>query len=347
MKNTKLFFLLSIFVSSFFLSQVRKQPLEIKSKTDFTHSSTKSVFPETLLGYKRKLLVSYDEKNYNIGSSYELKEGKKTSIISVYLYPAEVSNENLREQYASFTVAIDRNSQNKPVLKPEMIQLKSENAIVNGIMTVFPYQTLLPDFFKGVKTQDHQSLLSVYDAGKWNIKFRVTSEFEDSDRLRVIERSLVDYFKPIAIAEAFSLKNSGTPDIVISKTAQRDSLMLKSTIAEAEAKKNWLGENKTEAELMLGLSDFEMDSHVFALKEKLNFYKENKGKLEETEPTRKYFESLELIFDNGFMEDYIFKKSFGVVKYPEGESRRAVYNEFIQKHEIPEEVDELLFKIYF
>ena len=347
MKITKLFFLLTFFVSSFFLSQVRKQPLEIKLKTDFTHSFTKTIFPETLLGYKRKYLVSYDEKNYNIGSSYELKVGKKLSVISVYIYPAEVSNENLREQYGAFTVAIDRKSQNKPVLKPEMVQLQSDNAIVNGIMTVFPYQTLEPDFFKGVKTQNNQSLLSVYDAGKWNIKFRVTSEFEDTDRLRALEKSLVEYFKPMAIAESFSLKNSGSPNIVISQTAQRDSLMLKSTIVEAEAKKNWLGENKKDKELMMGLSDFEIDSHVFSLTEKLKFYQENKDKLKETELTKKYFDNLQLIVDNGFLKDYIYKKNFGVVIYQEGESRRVLYNEFLLKHEIPEEVDEMLYKIYF
>jgi hypothetical protein len=85
--------------------------------------------------------------------------------------------------------------------------------------------------------------------------------------------------------------------------------MLKLTIVEAQAKKNWLGENKKDLELMMGLSDFEIDSHVFSLTEKLKFYQENKDKLEEAEITKKYFENPQLIFDNGFLKDYIYKKT--------------------------------------
>ncbi|MGV8914277.1 MAG: hypothetical protein ACOH1X_02385 [Kaistella sp.] len=349
MKNFSWNFLIVIFLlcSGFFPGQNRNGSTEIKSKTDYTHQKSKVVFPQTLLGFTRERLVAYSENFSDIGATYKLKIGKKLTTMSIYVYPADVSNENLREQFLSFNTVVNRNGLQEQVLKPEFIKIPSEKVIINGIKTVFDYNLMMPDFMKGQKEQINKSLFSVYDCGKWNIKFRITSESYDEARLEDVEKLLLVAFNPLKIAEENKLPESDAPNIVISKTAQRDSLMLQSTIVEAQAKIKWLGENKPAAELLTGLSDFELASHEFAIGEKLKFYAENKGKLDSSPDTDFYFTNLQNITDNGYLKDFIYDQTYGVVIYSEGESRKQKYLDYLKTYNITEEFREMMYKIYY
>lgn len=323
------------------------QPLEIKSSKDYIHPGTKVVFPTTLLGFKRKRIIAYDKSYKNIGASYELKVDKKPTAISIYIYPAEISNENLREQFFAFNAAVQQNSPNLEYLKPQLIKLSSEKSTVNGILSTFDYDLIVPDFFKGQREQNNKSLFSVYDCGKWNIKFRITSEGENEARLLQIEKLVVTAFDPAKIAEENLINIGSKPSIEISKTAQRDSLMLKSTIAEAEAKVDWFAKNKTEGELSTGLSDFEIESHEFAMAEKLKFFVENKEKLESSPETNEYFKSLQTIAEKGYLKDFIYDQALGIINYPEGESRRKEYKIFTENNSFPVNLTEQLYRIYY
>ncbi|TDX86240.1 hypothetical protein [Epilithonimonas xixisoli] len=340
------FLFLLVLIYNFCFSQQRNQPLEIKSNTDFTHK-TGVKFPKEWNGFKRDRLVSYDTNNYNIGATYYFKANKKVTNISIYIYPAEVSNENLRDQFLSFKTIVNRNATNHPEISPEFVILKSEKVIVNGVKSYFDYNIIVPDFMKGQKDQNNKSLFSVYDCGKWNVKFRVSVENGDFERVKQLENALMVSFEPIIIAEKYLLESGENAKILVSKTAQRDSLMLKSTIEEAETKKEWLNTNKSVAELSSGFSDFEIESSIDAIQQKLKFYNENKDKITGSEETKKYFDNLQKIIDNGFLKDFIYSQTFGVVIYPEGENRKSLFNDFINQNNIPEDIIELMYKIYY
>lgn len=341
----KLLFLF-ILIHSFCVSQQRNQPLEIKSNTDFMHK-TGVVFPKEWNGFKRDRLVSYDEKNNNIGVTYYFKANKLVTNVSIYIYPADVSNDNLRDQFLAFKTVVNRNATNHPEIFREFIKLKSEKVIVNGLKSYFDYNIIVPDFMKGQKDQNNKSLFSVYDCGKWNVKFRVSVENGDFERVKQLENALLASFEPIKIAEKYQIEDGKNAKIIISKTAQRDSLMLKSTIVEAETKKEWLNNNKSIAELSSGFSDFEIESFTEAIKNKIKFYNENKDAIAGSEVTKNYFENLQKIVDNGFLKDYIYAQTFGIVIYPEGEDRKNTYDAFINQNNIPEDISELLYQIYY
>lgn len=341
----KLLFLF-ILIYNFCSSQQRNQPVEIKTSSDYTHT-TGVIFPKEWNGFKRDRLVSYDTKNYNVGVTYYFKANKKITNISIYIYPAEVSNENLRDQFLSFKEVVNRNATNHPEISPEFVKLKSEKVIVNGLKSYFDYNIIVPDFMKGQKDQNNKSLFSVYDCGKWNVKFRISVENGDFERVKQLENAVMASFEPIKIAEKYQLEGGKNAEILISKTAQRDSLMLKSTIEEAEAKKEWLNANKSAEELSAGFSDFEIESYISAIQQKLKFYNDNKDKIIGNEKTKIYFESLQKIIENGFLKDFIYSQTFGVIIYPDGENRKNLYSDFIKQNNIPEDIIELMYRIYY
>ncbi|MBW8361821.1 MAG: hypothetical protein K0M56_06480 [Kaistella sp.] len=348
MKTILVRFLMGILLASSVLhyGQGTFEPVEIQSSTDYIHQKTKVVFPKTLHGFKRSRVVVYDQNRSNVGSSYKMKIDKKLTTVSVYLYPAEVSNDNLRDQFLAFNIAVNRNATNEQALKPELVKINSGTVILNGIITVFDYNLIVPDFMKGQKEQSNKSLFSLYDCGKWNIKIRITSENQNQEKLLQLEKLFLASFNPTKIAEDHRITGRKRPNIIISKTAQSDSLLLKSTIAEANAKIDWLDKNKSAAELSTGLSDFEMESQEFAIAEKIKFYKENKDKLSGSPETTAYFEDLQKIIDNGHLKDLIWTLTGGVVDFPEGAARKHRYDEFVKQNNIARKVEEIMYRVY-
>ncbi|TXF75905.1 hypothetical protein [Chryseobacterium sp.] len=112
--------------SVFYRAQEKFEAVEIKSNADYIHSKTKVIFPKILHGFKRSRIVGYDQKHTNIGSTYKLKIDKKLTTVSLYIYPAEISNDNLRDQFLAFNTVVNRNATNEEALKPEFVKIKSE-----------------------------------------------------------------------------------------------------------------------------------------------------------------------------------------------------------------------------
>ena len=342
----KLLFFLIIPLLSF--SQMREKPVLFPHKGDYIHVFSKFSFPESWRGFNREELVSYDQKNYNIGSTYLLKEGKKiVAKINIYIYPSEATNENLREQFNAFKIVVNRNATNAPNLIPEFVKLKSDKIVVSGIRSSFDYNIMIPDFFKGQKEQKNSSMFSLYDCGLWNIKFRMTSEKYDATKLKEFEQSFVNSFKLLEIADNNAFDNKTKVNIVISKTAQRDSLMLKSIITEAEAKKEWLSKNKSINELSSGVNDFDIEASVYALEELVKFYETNKDKWTATDETKQYLEEISRIVKSNKIKDFVYDRTEGVVIYDEGEKNKSDYYDFKLKSDINEATKELMYKIYY
>lgn len=338
--------ILLLLIPLFSLAQLRKNPVELKTDLDFTHIS-KFVFPSKWKDFKRTKVVSYDEKNYNIGVSYSLKEGKKNTTVSIYIYPSDASNENLREQFLSFREVINTNAQNHSKLNPEFVKLNSEHYIISGIRSTFDYDILIPDFFKGQKIQKNKSIISIYDCGIFNVKFRMTSDALQESQLKMYENNFTEDFNISSLAERYPFDNDTKINLIISKTAQRDSLMIKSIITEAEAKKAWLTKNKSEKEFPTGINDFEIDSHVFALEELVKFYETNKNKWEASKETIKFLDEITKIVKENKTKDFIYEKTEGIIIYPDGENNINSYIDFKNKNNISEASKELMYKIAY
>lgn len=63
--------------------------------------------------------------------------------------------------------------------------------------------------------------------------------------------------------------------------------------------------------------------------------------------TKKYFEEMTRIAENGRLKDHIYEKYHGVIDYPEGEARKADYIQFKIDKNISEDTNEIFYKIFY
>ena len=63
--------ILLIFITGYAFGQERSSPKLIKSKGDFTHSETGTIFPEQVEDYPRKGIYSFTKQDNDIEVTYE------------------------------------------------------------------------------------------------------------------------------------------------------------------------------------------------------------------------------------------------------------------------------------
>lgn len=348
MFRKNLFFLLC-FISVIVPSQQNQKPVDLKIKEDFTHQWTKTVFPKLWAGFEREVVRTFDSKNQNMAISYVQKHSKKSkTVLTVYIYPkSEINNQTLRDEFLSYLVAINKNSQSYVEMKPLFGQLSNDKLNVHYIYSLFKNSIVEADFFKGIRPVEKNSLLSIYESGGWTFKIRISSDEMTNEQLTGLKQKTENYFNVLDIAAIKTLPVNDTPDVLLSPVVKRDSMMTKATIAAAEAKIGWLKNNSDIKDIMVGFNDMKIQSEVYATEKMLEFYKTNKNNWEMTPETQKYFDDIILISDNKKIKNYIYDKYMGVIDYPEGETHKKSYFQFKTDHKISKELDEIYFKLFY
>lgn len=348
MIKKNLFFALS-FIFSVFFSQDRKQPVDLKITSDFTHPATKIIFPMLWSGFQRQAIYSYDMKNRHISVSYVQQLSKKSkSLVTIYLYPKNsIDNQLLRDEFYTYNYALNQNSKDYVKLKPSFGSLSNENVRVNYIYSIFQNSMGERDFFKGVKYVDKNSLLSIYECGGWTFKIRATSDEMSNDQLKELKDKVENYFGVLNVASIKTLPIENVPDIVLSSSVKRDSMMMHSTTEAAKAKIVWLGKNLEKKEILTGFSDMKIDSEVYAAEKMLEYFKAHEKEWPLNDDTKKYFADMTVIAENGKLKDYIYDKYKGLIDYPEGETQQESYARFKADHNISKSFNEILYKIFY
>jgi len=337
------------FISVIIFSQQNQKPVDLKVKEDFTHQWTKTVFPKLWAGFKRETVRSYDSKNKNMGISYVQKQSKKNkTVLTIYIYPKnEINNQTLRDEFLSYWVAINRNSQTHVEMKPLFGKISNDKLNVHYIYSLFKNSMVEADFFNGVRPVEKNSLLAIYESGGWTFKIRISSDEMSNEQLMDLKQKTENYFSVLDIAATKTLPVNDSPDILLSPVVKRDSMMTKATLVAAEAKIDWLKNNSDIKDIMTGFNDMQIESEVYATEKMLEFYKANKNNWEQTSETKKYFEDLIVISDNKLTKHYIYDKNMGVIDYPEGETYKTSYAEFKKNHKISDELDIIYFKLFY
>lgn len=348
MFKKNLFFVLC-FVSSFFLSQQNQKPVDLKVKEDFTHQWTKTVFPKLWAGFEREVVRTFDSKNQNMAISYVQKHSKKSkTVLTVYVYPKnEINNQTLRDEFLSYLVAINKNSQSYVEMKPLFGKLSNDKLNVHYIYSLFKNSIVEADFFKGIRPVEKNSLLSIYESGGWTFKIRISSDEMTNEQLTGLKQKTENYFNVLDIAAIKTLPVNDSPDVLLSPVVKRDSMMAKATIAAAEAKIEWMKNNSDIKDILTGFNDMKIESEVYATEKMLEFYKTNKNNWEMTPETQKYFDDMILISDNKQIKNYIYDKYMGIIDYHEGETHKKSYFQFKTDHKISKELDEIYFKLFY
>ncbi len=343
-----LFIILSLFFTLFF-SQKRKEATVLPIKGDFTHPSTSVIFPTLWSGFQRESIHSYDLQNKHIVVSYvQQKDKKNKTVFTLYLYPkSSTDNQLLRDEFSSYEYVLNQNSNKSVDLKPSFDSASNDNIKVNYIYSVFDQSMGERDFFKGVKYTNKKSLLSIYECGGWGFKIRISSDDMTHDQLREIKDKAESYFELLQVATKNTLPINKAPDIILSPVVKRDSMMIHSTIAAAQAKIEWLGTNLEKRELLTGFNDMNIDSEVYAIEKMLEFYKKHEKDWPMHEDTKKYFDEMIRIADNKRVKDHIYEKYNRLINYDQGAARKEEYIQFKIDKNISENTNEILYKIYY
>ncbi|BEV05324.1 hypothetical protein [Chryseobacterium gambrini] len=345
-KYIQLLFLCSITIV---FSQKRQQSLELKVKGDYKHEATQTLFPELWSGFQRESITSYDAAETNVGVSYIQKTSKKNkTVLTIYIYPKKyIDNQLLRDEFYNYDYALNQNSNDHLEIKPLFGTLSNENLKVGFVYALFNNAMGQQDFFNGVKYINKNSLLSIYECGGWTFKTRVSSDDMTKDQLKDLKDKVENYFGILDLASIKTLPIHKVPDIILSSSVKRDSMMTKAITEAAQAKIVWLSKNLEKKEILTGFHDMKIDSEIYSIEKMLEFYKTHENDWKMNPDTKKYFEEMTRIAENGRLKDHIYEKYHGLIDYPEGEARKADYIQFKIDKNISEDTNEIFYKIFY
>ncbi|REC73536.1 hypothetical protein DRF60_19370 [Chryseobacterium elymi] len=124
-------------------------------------------------------------------------------------------------------------------------------------------------------------------------------------------------------------------------------MMINSTIAAAQAKIEWLGTHLEKKELLTGFCDMNIESETFAIEKMIEFYKTHEKDWAMDRDTKKYFDEMIRIADNGKIKDHIYEKYNRLINYEQGAARKDDYIQFKIDKNISEDTNQILYKIFY
>lgn len=336
-------------ISAFAFCQKKSQPTELKIKGDYTHPATKTVLPELWSGFQRQSVVSYNAAGTNVGISYIRQSSKKNkTVLTLYIYPKKyIDNQMLRDEFYSYDYALNQNSNTNVEIKPSFGTLSGDSLKVSYIYSVFRNALGQQDFFNGVKYVNKNSLLSIYECGGWTFKIRASSDDMTPEQLKGLKNKAENYFGVLQIASVKPLPITKVPDIVLSASVKRDSMIVHAVSEAAKAKIVYLSKNLDKKEVLTGFHDTKIDSEVYALEKMLEYYQSHEKDWQLHPDTKKYFDEMTRIAQNGRLKDHIYEMYHGLVDYSTDEKGTADYIQFKTDKNISENTNEIFYKIFY
>lgn len=290
MNNNLILLLLSLFTINLGTSSPIYQTSELDVDGDYVHNSTQMVFPKIIAEFNRTNITSFDESTTNIGVSYETKNAN----ITLYIYPAEVAH-------------ADR-------LMQEFYKSLQSIATVSGKeveATQYPFEYSHKGYtFVGLGAEigkndiSKKSLLTVFECGKWFLKYRITSNQSDFSALKLLRDTLIKYFSPVDIVQRYPLKQKA--DIIFAPAILKDSLMMYSVMKSAFKHSAWVLHNVDSLQRCSGFPGLYLGEYTASLQAMVEGYK-NRNKFGGPRDTHfiEYIATLSRIIDNGYLNEFV------------------------------------------
>ena len=307
-------FIFLIVPFTFVCGQARMQPKKITAKENYTHSSTKMIFPKTLFGeYQRESIYSFDRKNQNIGVSYGKNQNGVRTMFSLYLYPAGGGYEGrLRQEYQKSMQSVVATTKKGLHATQHAIQHKGEKYICNGFEAIFTTEN------------NDLSQLSIFESGTWFYKIRITSSQTDTTLLSDLKTKILQIYDPTVLTDLTLLDEKVS--VYYSKAAFRDSILLGSAMGSALEKIDWIMENVDEKERATGIPDLYLNFHVEGLKAFMEF--QHRFDFGKSDFTKNYLKELQLISDADFLNEFVMEQFGMILIIPE--NTPAKYDEYLK-----------------
>ncbi|HEX8314271.1 MAG TPA: hypothetical protein VF609_04730, partial [Flavisolibacter sp.] len=229
-----------VLANLFAVGQERSSPKLIKSKGDYTHTSTGTIFSEQIEGYTRKSIYSFTKQDDNIEVTYESAE--KTSV-AIKVYPAGDGTEGrLRNEYLKSLQAIS-NAVNKTIgFEQGPVRRVGAKYICNGFRAASNWRS------NGENTR-----LVLYECGAWFLSVQITSKGLDSSDIEAVENSVLNRYDPTRLTELkpLNLKSDFIVAPALGKDRERAKYILKGGFKKLE----WANNNVSENERVSGFPD--------------------------------------------------------------------------------------------
>lgn len=232
------------------MGQNRDSPKLLKSKGNYDHTSTATVFPKRIENYSRKSVFSFTKKNDDIEVIYESPE--KTAL-AISIYPAgDGAEDRLRNEYLK-SLSIILNTANKAIaLEQNPVQKIGAKYISNGFKAV-------------LNLKEEITQMALYECGAWFLKIRITSKNLDSSRIEEWEEKVLNKYDPTKLTEVkpLDLKSDFIASPELGKDRERAKYILKNGFKKLE----WANKNVCGNERASGFPDLYLNMHIAAYKE--------------------------------------------------------------------------------
>lgn len=288
-----------ILINLYAAAQERSSPKLIRSKDNFTHTLTGTVFPEQIIDYPRKSIYSFTKQDDNIEVTYESPE--KASV-TIKLYPAGDGTEGrLRNEYLKSLQSIS-NAVNKTIdFDQYPVRKTGATFICNGFKAVSNGKS------KGENTQ-----LALYECGAWFLRVQITSKGLDSSGIKALEDSVLNRYDPTRLTalKPLNLKS----DFIVAPGLGKDRVRAKYILQSGFKKLEWVNNNIPENERVSGFPDLYLNMHIAAFKE-LAACKD-----EQYTPDNhiaKFISGINKVIEAGYLPEFIMKQYSMVMIVPD------------------------------
>lgn len=298
--------------------QERKSPQLIKSKGDYTHSSTEMIFPEQMEDYQRKAIYSFTKQDDNIEVTYEKPE---MTTVAIKIYPAGDGVEGrLRNEYLRTLQTISNETNRTIGFEQGPLRRVGDTYICNGFSAV-----------SRLKSKNKITDLILYECGAWFLRITITSKDLDSSHIVDLEEKILNKFDPTKLTELnpLNLKSDFIVAPALGKDRDRAKYILKSGLKKLE----WANTNVPENERVSGFPDLYLNMHIEAFKEFAEC------KVEDYKPDNdiaKLIEDVNLVIKAGYLPEFIMKQYSMVMIVPDNmKFDFEGYKKFVKEHNNP------------
>ena len=274
---------------------------EISYRGEYYHNQTMVAFPQSIEGFMRGSITSFNKDNTNIGVSYYANNSLQDPHITIYIYPAPVAMEyRIRDEYFNSIHSISNYANQKIAAVPKQNIIEKDGYRLFGLQAT-------------ISGNDFKTVMTLFECGKYFIKYRVSSSSSDTSMLNDISSKLIDQFSPIDIVKKQPLIDVAT--IHIAPGIINDTSSLDPILAAALAKVNWVNENVDSLERCSGFLSLYFEEQQITILEMLKKWESLKS---DNAFLKNYFNDLLIIRDSGFLNEFIFEQYNGILFLPEG-----------------------------
>ncbi|WP_153802497.1 hypothetical protein [Paludibacter jiangxiensis] len=297
MKTNILIAILCIYCGNILLAQEVTKPKKIRAKGDYIHCQTMTAFPEQFETYLRQDIYAFNKGKTNIGVNYQDKQ--KETTISIYVYPAPPAMEyRLRDEYFTCLQSIVNTTKQGIDFSAKVSKISKDNYKLMAISA-------------SAQQANSNTVLMLFECGKYFMKYRISSNKSDTSTLRAISNKLIERFSPTEIVKHQPLKPGTT--IHVAPAVIEDTIGFAPIMAAALAKSKWANEEVDSLEKCSGFPSLYFEEQKRALTDMLDRWENAK---KQNTRFQKYFNELSLIRDNGFLDEFIYDQYNGILLLP-------------------------------